>query len=284
MAHRNDKIPQVPGLRSDQPEDREPTEAELTALGASDLPPLTAPMDPSRDDDYESDIPARVANPTISDMQARMDAMLTKMEAQQQAGTGDSSGQLATAMLMIAEAMNGFRQATLDGANTVADVHRRGTSQENKWFPGISVFNLRGDKDYPRPTLKCAMFLPWPAEPESLTREELELLNLLEPGEYDVTLVDARKVRLSVTAEKHLNSDVVSKLTIAHPTAFNNEYHMLMPYNWIRQMAESRTNPVIRARAQAVLTMDDEADLIAARQYNDGRTAQGREQVVSVGA
>lgn len=283
MAQHRDKqdFPvKIPGLRPDVMEDRDPTPEEISAFADVDLPPLTAPMDPSRDTDYE-DTP-RVVTVTQPAMQARMEALLSKLEGQ---APQDSTGQLASAMAMIAEAMNGFRQATLDGADKVADVHRRGTSQENKFFPGISAFNPRGDKDFPRPALKCTMFLmSQPADQESLTREEIELLNLIEPGEYTITLVDARKILLQVTGEKRLNSEVVSKLLISHPTAFTNEYHTLIPHNWIRQMAENRHNPVARAKAQAVLTMEDEEVLIAAQQFNDGRTAVGRESVISVGA
>ncbi len=247
-----------------------------------EVPPITAPYDPARDLDGEGEAPPVVATPTLADMNDRFTRVLEAMESRQASGDVASNNQLAASMLMIAEAMNGFRQAQLQGAQTVADMQRRTVMPENKFFPGISAFNVRGDKDFPRPVLKCEMFLPWPAEEDSLTREEVELLNLLIPGEYTIRRADRTPIKIQVTVQLKLDSDRPSKLLIHHDTAFNNDNHRLMPYDWIRQMCLS--HPAIKAQARAVLTMEDEEALILGRQFNSGQHATEGQAVVSVGA
>lgn len=278
------KTPQPPFDSPSEMEDRELTEAELTAIGNLTIPPLTARPDPTRDDDYDDGHRPPVATPTIADMQARMEGIMRGIEQQQQQGaSGGGSDQIAAAMMMIAEAMNGFRAASLQGAQTIADMQRRTTRPENSFHPMISSFNPRGDKDFPRPKLKCEMFLPWPAESgESMTREEIELLNLLVPGTYTILRVDRTPIKLAVVIATSLDSDVPSRLVIHHETAFNNENHTLMPFDWLRQMV--MRHPDLKAQGALILSMEEEEALILARKFNDGSMADAGRQVVSVGA
>ncbi len=64
--------------------------------------------------------------------------------------------------------------------------------RSNAQGPRISPYNPRGDKDYPMPTLKCEMHMPFPQTPalHAFDREEVELINLVEPGKYAIELND----------------------------------------------------------------------------------------------
>lgn len=277
-------MPPDPFARSNEMDVRDPTPAELAAAAQVEVPPLTAAYDTARDEDKDDEgyVEPTVATPTLGDMNARFMDVLEAMEKRQASGDVSSNTQLAASMQLIAEAMNGFRQAQLQGAQTVADMQRRTVMPENKFPPNVSAFNPRGDKDFPRPALKCEMLLPWPAEEESLTREELELLNLLMPGEYTIRRADRTPIKILVTVQLKLDSNQPSKLLIHHDTAFNNDNHRLMPYDWMRQMCLS--HPAIKAQAKAVLTMEDEEALILGRQFNNGQHATEGQAVVSVGA
>jgi hypothetical protein len=56
--------------------------------------------------------------------------------------------------------------------------------------PLVSAFNPQGEKDYPMPRLKCEVWMPWPQTPafHAFDWEEVELINLVEPGEYTIRL------------------------------------------------------------------------------------------------
>lgn len=71
--------------------------------------------------------------------------------------------------------------------------------------PNISPYNWRGEKDYPMPKLKCEINAPFPLLPElhSLTREEVELFNLLVPGTYRIELVDGSTQIVNVVGTRN---------------------------------------------------------------------------------
>ena len=257
-------------------ENRDATPDEIAAIVGDVTVVPTAPYDPSRDDDADDD-PPRAAPIAAIDVE-RLNAAIKSIESRQ---SDAHSPDLAAAIAMLATAISGMQSTQLQAANIQADMQRRATIPENKFPPMISAFNPRGDKDFPRPQLKCEMFIPWPVQNEACTREEIELLNLLQPGEFYITRTDRSKVKMVVRIEKKLDSEEPSRLFVNHETAFNNDNHRTMPHDWIRQLV--RANPKTKAAAAMVLTMDEEVALIEAHQFNDGRTAGTNESVVSVG-
>lgn len=82
--------------------------------------------------------------------------------------------------------------------------------------PEISVYNPRGQKDYPMPSLKCEVLMPWPLRQGDgnggLTREEVELMNLIEPGEYIVSLLDGTEATCNVLGTRNINTRKVERL------------------------------------------------------------------------
>lgn len=232
---------------------------DFAGIGGERMPVPQVPDSDIGEDRREEDF-----EPATSDnIQARM---LTALEAL--AANPSRSDREESALERLAAAFDRMASAQLEGADRVAKATKLVTRPSNEAPPRISTLNPRGDKDFPRPQLKAKFLLPWEADPDTLTREEIELLNLIIPGDYVVRRNDATKVKVAVRATYRIDSDTMDRVLFVHETAFNNDYHSLMPPDWIRQMV--RQNPKTRAACDAVLTMDEEEDLIVAGLLNDG--------------
>ncbi len=73
-----------------------------------------------------------------------------------------------------------------------------------------SPFNPRGDRDFPRPKLKCAIYLggaPLGSTKEVtvLTHDEIAALNALEPGYYRIEKLDRSRVVVEVRGQRDSN-------------------------------------------------------------------------------
>lgn len=154
-------------------------------------------------------------------------------------------------------------QGQVAGNAAATQAMLKGKDPSNMHAPGISAFNPRGELKYPRPKLKCRVFLPWEAEVESLTREEIELINLLEPGEYVIKRSDESRVGITVAGSRNVNNpDTFDRLLMNSETGFNNDYAYLMPplRSILRQILNQR--PHTKAAAKGIMTTDEEIDLI----------------------
>jgi hypothetical protein len=299
------KRPPQKSQKSNEMEDREGTEQEVAEVAGAvgltdhltkDVQPLT-PYKGDREEDepdrpgyippiHPSELTAVEQMAVKSPLEEKMEKMLARLEGRLGETEGTGQEMMALAIMQLTEGLKSFREAQIQSANIIANMQRSTVSPENKFVPEISVYNPRGDKDYPRPLLRCEYFLPWPVKPssaEELTREEIELLNLVLPGEHLVVRADRTRVKIKVRIITKLDSDEPNRIIFEHDTAFNNDYHRLMPFDWIRQVVES--NPKTRAAAKAVLTMEEEEALILARKLNDGTFCPpGEREPVSVGA
>jgi hypothetical protein len=142
----------------------------------------------------------------------------------------------------------------------------------NKSGPNISTLNPRGEKDFPMPKLKCEIWAPWRSRPEDhgLDREEVELFNLLEPGEYVVELVDGTPHKVVVIPQRHSLSGALTRLTLSGALnedgkatpLFTQESKTLFPS--MRLMLRE----ILGDKANGVMTMKQELKLIA-----DGKLA-----------
>lgn len=256
-----ERMPLPPPAPSDEEFDRENAEVAHTAATTVDPDPEA----PAPDPEVDMDITTRL---TIAlEMLARKDSRSDRDDL---------------AISRLTSALERMVTAQVEGADKMAKATRIANRPTNEQVPLISSFNLRGDKDFPRPTLRCQIFLPWPVEPELQTREELELMNLLIPGEFMVRKNDDTKIKIIIKATYRLDSNEVDKLMLHHDTAFNNDNHrMLLPmHNMLRQILAQK--PSTRGLAAKVLTMDEEADMIQAGMLNDG-SIPANKQVVSVG-
>lgn len=110
-------------------------------------------------------------------------------------------------------------------AQMSADAQERAANPSNKTHPAISVFsNPLGDREHPRPDLKCPMFwIGYPIEKDTTTAEEIQLLNLAEPGLFAFKRIDGRTTEtLTITGERD-PAGHVSRLLFTFPIAENRD-------------------------------------------------------------
>ena len=160
--------------------------------------------------------------------------------------------------------------------------------------PNISPFNLRGQKDFPMPRLKCEVYAPWKIDPNlqesspQLDREEVELFNLLEPGERTIELNDGSRLACTVVGVTNQENGRMEKLSLMgkkdpdsnqYSTLFTKDNKNTLPSLkvMLRQMLEQQGVDV------TVVTMKQEALWI-----KNGQAAEARGDVnpypVSIGA
>lgn len=206
--------------------------------------------------------------PDEDDAQPDLQERLTKAIELLSARPADSSSDLMLAMMSrLTDALEMVSKAQADGSKLIASETRRAHRPSNEIVPMRSVFNRRGETlaDYKKPALKCAMFIPWIVEWESCSREEVELLNLLEPGEYIMTRNDRSKVRVGVKAEYALDEVTMTRLLMRHDTTFNNDNQRLSAplVDILRGMLKQHA-PAVAAQAALVMSDEEEEALIAA--------------------
>jgi hypothetical protein len=121
-----------------------------------------------------------------------------------------------------------IRGGQTDRVAAEAEIHalamRKQLRPENDTHPDQSVFNPRGERDHPRPLLVCEMFLgPYPLERQTLTRQEIELLNQLQPGSYEITKADGLVIPFHVIPRMRVDGKTVERITIAFPCADDDQ-------------------------------------------------------------
>lgn len=210
----------------------------------------------------EEDEPTQPAPPDPWAVLAKLADALSEVKAARASGASGTD----TILERLSEAMERLSVAQVQGAQIIADEAKRAHRSSNEVVHQRSVLNPRGERDFPKPRLKCPMMIPWFADQDSLTREEVELLNLLIPGEFVVMRNDGTKVKLACKIDYALDEVTPSRLLLNHETAFNNDHKTWMPPLpiMLRQILNSREET--KQVAAAVLTMDEELALIAAKQ------------------
>lgn len=238
--------------------ERSPDEVAADFVGARDGDVVFDPNE-TVNDDPEPDFDALAGRTTVGTVGD--DApMIPPSPAVSLTESGVLQALVAALQQIASGQVNSQRAAT-----EALDMSARMQQPDNKFSHGISAFNPQGDREYPRPTLKCAMFLPWEAEQESLTFEEIELLNLLEEGEYIIRRNDGVKIQVTVKIKMNMNG-TPDTLFMNSEAAFTDETHWMMPplVSVLRQILDAR--PHTRKSASAVLTMDTRASMIVAKE------------------
>lgn len=170
----------------------------------------------------------------------------------------------------LAAALN--RISALTEANERTQVRR-----SNEITHDRSVFNRRGKLldgteagPHKRP-LKCDMFIPWMVEWESCTREEVDLLNLLEPGNYTVPLNDDTEIPVEVRVAYRVDGTTPNRLLMQHRDlggnygdGYNqNNFRKLMPLAYQLRHVLRMHRPEVALLAAAVLSDKEEMALIS---------------------
>jgi hypothetical protein len=143
-------------------------------------------------------------------------------------GDRDSQGGATFTGDQFERLVDAIRGNQSDRVETEAEIHARAMKRqlrpENETHPDKSVYNPLGERDHPKPPLKCAMYHgPYVYEPQTLTRMEVELLNQLEPGSYDVTKGDGTVVPFTVVPSFKLDGRTVERLTVNFPCADDDQ-------------------------------------------------------------
>jgi len=166
------------------------------------------------------------------------------------------------ALTKALESVASGQQDSREAAQHALEMARKQQQPDNITAPQISVYNPQGEKDYPRPKLKCRMFIPWEAREETLSWEEIELLNLLQEGEYKVRRNDGTYIKVTIRVATNM-AGRVDKLLLNHETAYNNDNHWLMPpmVDMLRSLAPQMGQKDVAAK---ILTMDERIALVEA--------------------
>ncbi len=101
-------------------------------------------------------------------------------------------------------ALKGSDDETLQKrAQYEAEAHARLTHRENEHHPGKSVYSYpEGDVARPKPALKCKMYqCGYDLSPDTITPEEIDLLNQLTIGAFTFKRTDGSEEKLTVTGE-----------------------------------------------------------------------------------
>lgn len=122
-------------------------------------------------------------------------------------------------LAMQARLIDELRESRTAQPEAFARANKEINKKENAVGPAISVFNPRGEREYPLPALKCEIYAPWRIHPayHGLTREEVELFNLLEPCESKIELVDGTDQRVVILGQRHHLTGALTRLTFSGP-------------------------------------------------------------------
>lgn len=175
---------------------------------------------------------------------------------------------METVLLALTKALEGIASGQVNSqraATEALDMAAKMQQPDNRTGPNISALNPQGDSQYPRPKLRCVMFLPWEAEAESLTWEEIELLNLLRQGDYAVRRNDGVKVQVTVKVKMNLNG-TSDTLLMNSEAGYNDENAWMMPplTNILRQILMG--HPETKHAAASVMTMDERRAAVMAKE------------------
>lgn len=180
-------------------------------------------------------------------------------------------------MARLTAALERVSEAQLQGSALIAQETRRANRPSNEVVPLRSVYNRRGallarDEFPSKPQLKCTMMVPWLLEWAVMTREEVELANLLQQGEYTLTLPDRSKVRIACQLEMKLDGVTPSRLLLydvaqdgSRGTAFNRSNYRNIPAlsDYFRQLLRQHDRETA-AQAAAIMSDEEEEALIEA--------------------
>jgi hypothetical protein len=138
--------------------------------------------------------------------------------------------------------------------------------------PKVSVYNPRGQKDFPMPALKCECYAPFQLTPSlqesspSLDREEVELFNLLEPGDYQVQLADESWIPVCVVGTRNTVSGQLEKIGLMGPRDSDTGHYTALFTSSNKQTFppfKKMLRQILGEKADAVMPMGEERRRIA---------------------
>jgi hypothetical protein len=106
---------------------------------------------------------------------------------------------------------------------------------ENPEHSRVSAFNPKGLPDWERPQLKCEFWwVGYPLTPETLLDDEIEWLNLLEPGAFMVTKGNGNRIPFTVTPKLRMDGSY-ERLEVQFPCKDENRSDHRSMIDYIRE-------------------------------------------------
>lgn len=168
--------------------------------------------------------------------------------------------------------------------NQTTQAHLKRTApKSNTASPQISAFNPRGQKDFPMPDLKCEVHMPFPQRPtmHGFTREEVELMNLVEPGDYVIEMADGSTQKVSIIGKKN-NDGRIEQMRFAGPFDPDTGTHTALFTRNNKQTFPALANmlrQIVGDAADAVMPMKEEV-----KRVNQFLKAEDKAAAVTAGA
>lgn len=143
------------------------------------------------------------------------------------------SPSIADAMVLIAQTLAELKSAPSTANSTQLDVIANFLKMQNETRPHenvhnpplISFLNPYGERDRPRPELKCKMhWVGYEMTKDGLSHEEIALLNQTEPGEYRVTKSNGSSIPFTIHAVKASNGKI-ERMTFHFPCKTTDDRH-----------------------------------------------------------
>lgn len=125
-----------------------------------------------------------------------------------------------------------------------AEAHKRLNKRENEQHPGISVYSYpEGDLAHPKPNLKAKMFwVGYDLTTDTLTPEEVRLLNLAKPGEFQFHKTDGSLSTLAVTGSAKADGSL-ERMEFHFPCRGDNRHNLPSKTAMLREIYEPQSDP-----------------------------------------
>ena len=132
-----------------------------------------------------------------------------------------------------------------------AEAHKRVNERENKQHPAISVYsNPLGDIADPKPPLKCKMFwVGYDLRTDTLTPEEVRLLNLAKAGDFQFHKTDGSISTLKVTSGA-MNDGSLERLEFHFPCRGDNRHNLPSMTAMLREVYAGEDDETVRLRQE----------------------------------
>lgn len=135
--------------------------------------------------------------------------------------------------------------------------------RSNQFAPLTSPMNYRGEKDYPMAPLKCPMYIPHKVDEANiggLTREEVDLLNLVEPGDYFIEMNDGDRQAVCVVGYRSSTTNELYRMDFMGPRDEEGKHTGLFTHDRRNRFPSFRMllRQILGEKADGVMTMAEE--------------------------
>lgn len=154
-----------------------------------------------------------------------------------------------------------------DNSNVQKEQLKQTKKRSNTVGTMRSPYNPRGDKDFPMAPLKCAVHYQFgmTAELHSLDREEVDLMNLIEPGQYTIKMADKQKQVVCVVGRMNDLTHRLDEMQFRGPKDEKGNYTGLFTEERKGRFPDTKDilRQILGDKAKDVMTMEEEEARIA---------------------